>query len=223
VPAPIFEPKEVSLGDDLLEMVDLGDMGVILERWNKSPLGIPTRWMPISGSAMRVHPTPSADALAILDTITAAPTAGGTGYTVGDLLAVDSTGVHDARVRVTAVGDGGVATGVEVYERGYPYATGAGQGTSYTGTGTGCTVEITTLAQLIVHGYSLPDALVLPADAAEAIPAGYSIPTLLDRAESEARKMRDTHTANVPLAGALWERWGAWAEKVRESLAGGMR
>lgn len=76
----------------------------------------------------------------LLRTIGAAPTAGGTGYTVGDILTLtESAG---GQVRVTSVSSG-VVTGVELYAGGLGgYTTGTGKATSG-GTGTGCTVNVT--------------------------------------------------------------------------------
>ena len=77
--------------------------------------------------------------------VTAAPTAGGTGYVIGDVLtcAVGGTG---AQVIVTAIGSGGIVTAIELFHAGTGtgYAVGTGKATSG-GTGSGCTIAIATV------------------------------------------------------------------------------
>ncbi len=78
----------------------------------------------------------------IVSTINATPTAGGTGYTLGDVLyLLDTAPAHGASVTVTGV-SGGVVTAVALASGGTDYTTGTGKATAG-GTGTGCTVEIT--------------------------------------------------------------------------------
>lgn len=75
--------------------------------------------------------------------VNSSPTAGGTGYVVGDILTI-STGGAGGKVRVTAVA-AGVVTGVELYAAGTSaYTTGTGKATTG-GTGSGCTVNITSV------------------------------------------------------------------------------
>lgn len=75
--------------------------------------------------------------------VNAAPTAGGAGYVVGDILTI-TTGGTAGKVRVTSVA-AGVVTGVELFSAGTAaYTTGAGKVTTG-GTGAGCTVNITTV------------------------------------------------------------------------------
>lgn len=75
--------------------------------------------------------------------LASAPTAGGTGYTVGDILTI-STGNADATATVTAV-SGGVVTSVTRMIAGSGYSVATGQATTG-GTGTGCTLNITAVA-----------------------------------------------------------------------------
>lgn len=72
--------------------------------------------------------------------VASAPTAGGTGYTVGDVLTI--AGGTGGQVTVGAVA-AGVVTAVTLTAFGSGYSTGAGQATTG-GTGTGCTVNIST-------------------------------------------------------------------------------
>lgn len=67
------------------------------------------------------------------------PTAGGTGYTVGDILTV-TTGGSNGKVVVTRVASG-VVTKLAISQPGKSYTTGTGKATSG-GTGSGCTVNI---------------------------------------------------------------------------------
>lgn len=76
-------------------------------------------------------------------TISSAPTAGGTGYTMGDILNV-TTGGTGGQVQVTGV-SAGVVTAVANYAGGYGgYTTGAGKVTTG-GTGTGCTINVSAI------------------------------------------------------------------------------
>jgi hypothetical protein len=73
------------------------------------------------------------------------PTAGGTGYVVGDILTC-SVGGTGARVIATSVSTVGAVTGIELVAAGTitGFTTGTGKATTG-GTGTGCTIEITTV------------------------------------------------------------------------------
>lgn len=76
----------------------------------------------------------------LMRAVSATPTAGGTGYTMGDILDV-TTGGAGGQVEVTGV-SAGVVTAVAHYAGGYGgYSAGAGKATSG-GTGAGCTVAI---------------------------------------------------------------------------------
>ena len=77
--------------------------------------------------------------------VAAAPTAGGTNYTIGDVLTC-SVGGTGAQVRVTSIAPGGVVTGIELVHTGTATGFTVGTGRATTGgTGTGCTIEITTV------------------------------------------------------------------------------
>lgn len=82
-------------------------------------------------------------ATGIIATLSATPTAGGTGYTVGDILTITS-GDGTATARVTAVGSSNAVTSVSIISRGTGYSTGTGKTTSG-GTGTSATLDITTI------------------------------------------------------------------------------
>lgn len=78
-----------------------------------------------------------------ITTIASAPTAGGTGYTIGDILTC-AVGGAGAQVIVTSIAPGGIVTGLELVHAGSTtgYTTGTGKATTG-GTGTGCTINIT--------------------------------------------------------------------------------
>ena len=77
--------------------------------------------------------------------LNATPTAAGTGYAIGDVFNI-TTGGTVGKGRVTGIGAGGVVTSIELYSAGLNYTTGTGKATSnVSGTGTGLTVEITTV------------------------------------------------------------------------------
>lgn len=77
--------------------------------------------------------------------INAVPTAGGTNYVIGDILTC-SVGGTGAQVIVTSISPGGIVTGIELVHSGTGtgFATGTAKATTG-GTGTGCTIEITTV------------------------------------------------------------------------------
>lgn len=87
--------------------------------------------------------------------IAAAPTAGGTGYVVGNILKV--TEGTSGTVKVTAINTvTGEATAVSLITGGVNYTTGAGKATTG-GTGTGCTIEITHAAEFVERTALLVD------------------------------------------------------------------
>jgi len=78
-------------------------------------------------------------------TVTAvAVNAAGTGYYINDVLTV-TNGNNSCKVAVSTV-SGTTVTGVTILEKGYNQATGTGLATTTTGAGTGCTINITTVA-----------------------------------------------------------------------------
>lgn len=81
-----------------------------------------------------------------IKTIVAAPTNGGSGYTVGDVLTCNQTGTGGLLV-VTSTGAAGAVTGLRIQKCGTNYAVAAGR-TTTGGTGTNCTFEITALGTI---------------------------------------------------------------------------
>ena len=80
-------------------------------------------------------------------TVDSAPTAGGTNYTIGDLLTC-SVGGTGAQVQVTSIAPGGIVTGIQLVHTGTAtgFTTGTGKATTG-GTGTGCTINITAVGR----------------------------------------------------------------------------
>ncbi len=83
--------------------------------------------------------------------VASAPTAGGTGYTVGDVLTI-TTGGTGGQVTVASV-SGGVVTAVTLTAIGSGYTTGTGKATTG-GTGSGATINITSVGtgQITISG-----------------------------------------------------------------------
>lgn len=84
-------------------------------------------------------------------TINSTPTAGGTGYAIGDV-AVCNVGGTGAQVRVTSIAPGGIVTGIELIHTGTAtgFTVGTGRATTQTGglgTGSGLTIEITSVGE----------------------------------------------------------------------------
>lgn len=79
------------------------------------------------------------------------PTAGGTGYAIGDV-AVCNVGGTGAQVRVTSIAPGGIVTGIELIHTGTVtgFTVGTGRATTQTGglgAGSGLTIEITSVGE----------------------------------------------------------------------------
>jgi hypothetical protein len=93
------------------------------------------------------------------------PTNGGTGYLVGDILTVGGGG-SNGRVYVESVSSTGAALSISLYSCGASYSIGTGIATTG-GTGTGCTIAVTSLAFInpvtttINNNLKLGDAFVI--------------------------------------------------------------
>ena len=87
-----------------------------------------------------------------IQVLAAAPSAGGTGYTVGDVLTITTGGTGGTATVLTLGGSGAVAT-VALTTTGVGYTTGGSKATTG-GTGTSCTLSITTVAtgSIVVSG-----------------------------------------------------------------------
>jgi len=104
-----------------------------------------------------------------IKTVASAPTAGGTGYTVGDILTCNATG-SNGQVIVTATDTNGIVTAVKLVRCGSGYTTGTGK-TTTGGTGTSCTINITATGTIgyvttaINHAIRTGDSIVFSGDA----------------------------------------------------------
>lgn len=217
---PCFEITLVSLGGQALNY--LRDNDPALQEWDGAVAGVPKAWRQKSGMTIEVSPTPSSGATGLIGTINPTPTAGGTGYVVGDLLSV-TTGGTGGKVKVASV-SGGVVTGLELImgdrsQRGTGYTTGAGKVTSAdTGSGTGCTVNITALAKLEIIGYC---GIAEPSDDETditAIPEAYFKQVVLPLGLAMALEHRRTGSVNLTLAEAKYQQWAQWTERMAISL-----
>lgn len=85
-------------------------------------------------------------ALTGIKTILSTPTAGGTGYVVGDVLTCNQTGSGGLLI-VATTDNAGIVTGLKLQKSGTGYAVASGR-TTTGGTGSGCTFEITVLATI---------------------------------------------------------------------------
>ncbi len=95
-----------------------------------------------TGSGIIQFQTSKASASGAVSTLASAPTSGGTGYTVNDVLTI-TTGGTGATATVTTVSSG-VVTAVTLTTGGSGYTTGTGKATTG-GTGTGCTLNISAI------------------------------------------------------------------------------
>jgi len=216
---PIFELIEVSLAGEVLPRTDLGALGITVEQWNDTPAAMPERWMPAGGRYIRLYPNASAESGTRIGTVSSTPTAGGAGYQVADVLSITSPADEEATVRVEAV-SGGAVTTVKLLTRGYGYTTtGAGKPTTG-GHGTGCTVNITSVAAITIHGYAEPEPMTADWETPDALPQPYAASAILDRAEAEARMARSRVPGNVEAAAKRMAMWAMWCEEIERRLGG---
>lgn len=103
----------------------VNNISVQMNGWN--PIGITTGVRQVTGVTV----------------LNSTPTAGGTGYLVGDILTI-STGGTGAKAIVESITGSGVVASVSLIACGTGYTTGTGKATTG-GTGTGCTLDITTV------------------------------------------------------------------------------
>ena len=147
-----------------------GAMAIINDDWDNDEADVPDAWVPLSGSAIRIHPTPSTAGRGIVETVNQTPTAGGTGYVVGAVVEISPAGDADAEncwLEIKTISAGGVVTQADIqattqgcHARGKGYAVGSGQATTnVTGTGTGMTVEITAVSGIRAYGVADVDDL----------------------------------------------------------------
>lgn len=104
------------------------------------------------------------------------PTAGGSGYSVDQILTI-TTGGTGGTARITSVSSTGAVLAVSLETSGSGYTVGTGRATTVSPTGgTGCTLEITTIADIatvttaISHPFKLGDSVTI----AGASPSNYN-------------------------------------------------
>lgn len=125
--------KYYSVAEDTREVLFV-DGSPVIYRWN-------------GANAVLLSADNTAGHISVLNS---APTAGGTGYTVGDILTI-TTGGTGGTARVLTLGASNAVGTVELVTVGSGYSTGAGKVTSG-GTGTSATLNITTVetGQIII-------------------------------------------------------------------------
>jgi hypothetical protein len=138
----------------------------------------------------------------VITTLNSTPTAGGTGYTANDLLAI-TTGGTGGQCRVDTVSSG-VVTAVSLVSGGIDYAAGSAKATAG-GTGTGCTVNITTVS----------DTRSIPVSE---VPVGPGQEAILLAAEQEARGARPYMTGSLERADQCYKLWLAECDKIKAAL-----
>lgn len=108
----------------------VANMAVTMAGW--VPIGLASSTVPIAAG---------------ITAINSVPTAGGTGYVIGDILTC-SVGGTGAQVIVTGISAGGVVTSLALVNSGTATGFTVGTGRATTGgTGTGCTIEITSVGR----------------------------------------------------------------------------
>lgn len=219
--SPLFEVFEASIGDRQLDIVKMNDRGKGKQDWNNTPNNDPTALMQISGSQIRVHPTFDANSLGVIGTLAAAPTAAGTGYAVDEVLTLTSgDGLATAKVlTITGGGSTGPVGTVEIVLRGTGYAVGTGKATTASGAGINCTLSITVLAPLRLHGFSKGTDMLRGSDKPSEIPDGYSV-AILDGAAAEACDMRPYTAQARGRKTEYAEKFGSWIEQIKSAVKG---
>ena len=233
---PLFEVFEVDFNGADLNYVDMANAAVGASGWDYVAAGMPTDWVPITGSSFRVKPTPAAAQVGMIDVLDTTPATPGTGYEVGDVitLAGNVTGTGATALVVSVNGTGGV-TELTMVLPGQDFV--AGHNLSATGGhGAGCFTTVTSIENLVAHGYSTSDALVLDTDIVTSIPAGLSVPSILSRAKALALAARPRLPGAAALAQAFNEEWGGsarddkgrpvltgWCAEIARSVQGGKR
>ena len=107
------------------------------------------------------------------------PTAGGSGYSIGDVLTLTASGTF-GKAKVTGITSAGAVTSVMLYRAGSGYVTGTGLATSG-GTGTLCTLAITTVGitgyvtTAMNHNLAIGDSYVGSGGTEALYNAGYTV------------------------------------------------
>ena len=212
---PVFDVTELALSEKRIDRREF--LGISVEAWNNDPPGIPEEFTHRTGDKLMVHRTPNAAAAGVVTAIEETPAAGGTGYAVGDVLAlVDATG-SGATVKVTAVAVG-VVTAVRLMTGGEAYTIGEKDVTGGTGNDD-CTVEITEVGAARAHGYAYPPALTNDAQIPTAIPRAHRISAILEGAVYLCRDSRRSVYSQAEVNEQL-SRWLEIVQKVAEAVRG---
>lgn len=137
---------------DLWTTGDFYDYGVTCNSSIQQGLGLPY------GITSGIRQTTSVTA------VNSVPVAGGSGYSVGDVLTLSTTG-SNAQVTVETIAPGGAVTSVSLRRCGSGYTVGTSATTG--GTGTGCTIAISTIGTTgrvvtpVNHPFAVGDSLTV--------------------------------------------------------------
>jgi len=238
----VFDPIEVMVDDVPLKRTNLQDIGVSILGWDGTPADRPTQWLPVSGSWLRLHPSPHVyssaggifevvGAPAVADVFTAVVGLAGVEVEAG---AVDDTILNWFGLTGLESPSEAAAAMVDVLNAwGYVTASAVGAVVTWAVEGIvsdavdfvfgGAAIDYSgpegAVTTLVLYGYAYPEPLVEEGDTPYALPDGYAVQVMLDRAEAEARKLRPQMAANVRLYEVLMARWQA----ACVAIAAGMR
>ena len=232
---PVFEPTMVSLGGEALNEKTAGDPS--LAEWSSLAAGTPENWRQSSGATILVSPTPDADGLGLIGTVSVSTEGGpgtgpGAGHIVGDVLEVKEGGeLRGGLVTITAVDDDGKATAVALTmrdrsTRGSGYTVGNDKETycaaeeTRPGPFSPCYIHILTLAKLEITGYSGITEPAASGTTITAIPEHLVKPGVVPLGVALALERRRNGTANLALAQEKWQQWSAWAAKMAAAARG---
>lgn len=158
--------EKISKSTQISNLVDASDISFDLNNATVEELGIlaslnvaltasvyvvasvlPT-YAPIGALCLKLdtHKVYMNDPAGVIYTINATPTAGGVNYLVGDILDVVEVGGVGGRVTVSTINaTTGAVTAIALYQGGQGYTVAAGKATTG-GSGSGCTVEVTSVS-----------------------------------------------------------------------------
>lgn len=148
--------------------------------------------------------------------VNSTPTAGGSGYSIGDILTV-STGGTGGQVIVESVSATGAVTGISLIACGTTYTVGTGRATTG-GTGTGCTIEITAvgtncrITTATAHWFKTGDVVTVAGCNSAGYNTSYTIlgvngTTTFDVATSEAANMFASNTQSTTVIVDASKNW----------------
>lgn len=162
---PLTKILAVRVGDDLKKM-NVDEVRQQAGSWDVREPAKPRIWVPVSGSQIRLYPTPASTTPGIIETIDDAAVAGGSGYSANDTATIDGGQTGSlAEVAIVSVSAGAAEQirftrdTVGNSERGKGYSSTGTTATTSTGGGTGMTVNVTALVSVKAYGVADVDDL----------------------------------------------------------------